>query len=206
MEVTNAGIPALQNDWFVKKVSTKKHSEEEKLIAGSYVHSDLIHHIASWVSPQFARMVSRIVNAHIVQEFKEKLQVSEAEKAALKNELMVEHQKVECADKDLSQWASTHAFTLMRLNEPQLQYPYYVIRCKRAGMRTAIKKVRAKHPHSILVYQQRYVPNTMNLYKKLKDSGKVKTRLCYCLTSIQVSELIDLLGSFYNVPIKPDFK
>ena len=219
MEVPEAGIPAAGNDWLIKKVSTQKHTEDDKLIEGTYVHADLIPHIASWVSPSFARMVSQIVNAHIVQAYKEKLQRSETKNEALKmevdelhlrqekteKELATEHQKVECTDRDLSRWASTHAFTMMRLNEPGLQYPYYIIRCKRSEMKRAIMKVRAKHPHSILVYQQRYIPNAINLYHKLKDSRKVKTRRCYCLPFIEESQLIDLLGSFYSVPIKPNF-
>ena len=61
LEVPSAGIPALQNDWFVKNVSTKKRSEEEKLIAGSYAHPDLIPHIAGWVSPSFQLKANRAV-------------------------------------------------------------------------------------------------------------------------------------------------
>ena len=117
LEVCEAGIPASQNDWLIKNVVTQQHAEEDKVISGSYVHADLIPHIASWVSPQFARMVSRIVNAHIVQVYKEK---SEAEKVILQKALVAEHQKVEYVDKDLSQWVSTHAITMMRLNESGL--------------------------------------------------------------------------------------
>src|SRR3977135_1281067 len=68
--VPEAGIPAMQNDWFNKKVITQKHNDEDKLIEGTYVHQDLIPHIASWVSIKFAMMVSRIVREYIVSQYK----------------------------------------------------------------------------------------------------------------------------------------
>ncbi len=37
-------------------------------IRGTYVHPDLIPHIASWASPKFAIKVSKIVNAYMIRE------------------------------------------------------------------------------------------------------------------------------------------
>jgi hypothetical protein len=42
-------------------------------LRGTYVHQDLVPHIASWISPQFAFKVSRIVNNFIVQEYRDEL-------------------------------------------------------------------------------------------------------------------------------------
>lgn len=39
-------------------------------LKGTYVHPDLIPHIASWVSPEFAYKVSKIVNEHIIKEYR----------------------------------------------------------------------------------------------------------------------------------------
>jgi 3-dehydroquinate dehydratase len=36
---------------------------------GTYVHPELVPHIASWIYPEFAIKVSRIVNEHIVREY-----------------------------------------------------------------------------------------------------------------------------------------
>src|SRR3981189_3307567 len=55
-------------------------------------------------------------------------------------------------------WSSTHAFTMLRLNNPEAKLPYYAVRCKRGDMSGAIKKARAKHPNSIMVYQNTFVP------------------------------------------------
>jgi hypothetical protein len=44
-------------------------------IRGTYAHPDLIPHIASWASPKFAMQVGKIVNAHLVREYKETIRV-----------------------------------------------------------------------------------------------------------------------------------
>ena len=46
-------------------------------IRGTYVHADLIPHIASWASPKFAVKVSKIVNAHLVREYKESIRAKD---------------------------------------------------------------------------------------------------------------------------------
>jgi hypothetical protein len=48
---------------------------------------------------------------------------------------------------------STHAFVMMRLNDPNDERSLYVIEGKRCEMNEAIKKIRTKHPHSIMIYQ-----------------------------------------------------
>ena len=46
---------------------------------GTYAHPDLIPHIASWVSPKFAIMVSKIVNNFLIKEYKEELYQKDVE-------------------------------------------------------------------------------------------------------------------------------
>lgn len=48
-------------------------SDSYGITRGSYVHQDLIPHIASWVSPTFARKVSVIVNNFLAREREEEL-------------------------------------------------------------------------------------------------------------------------------------
>ena len=72
-------------------------------------------------------------------------------------------------------------------------------------MNGSIKKIRAKFPNSILIYQQRFVPNAINLFAKLKATKVIQTKQCYCLPNVSEAKLIDILGSLYSVPIKPDF-
>jgi hypothetical protein len=62
-ELASTGIPV---DDILKVVTGGKCVE----IRGTYAHQDLIPHIASWASFKFAIKVSRIVNEHLVREYK----------------------------------------------------------------------------------------------------------------------------------------
>ena len=82
---SSGGIPP--DDLF--KVTTGGQVLE---IRGTYVHPDLIPHVASWASPKFAIKVSRIVNAHLVREYTESIKQKELVIVYQKNkidELMV---------------------------------------------------------------------------------------------------------------------
>ncbi len=46
-------------------------------LRGTYAHPKLIPHIASWASVKFAIMVSDIVNAHLVRDYKEKIRAKD---------------------------------------------------------------------------------------------------------------------------------
>ncbi len=46
-------------------------------LRGTYAHPKLIPHIASWASVKFAIMVSDIVNAHLVRDYKEKIRTKD---------------------------------------------------------------------------------------------------------------------------------
>jgi hypothetical protein len=50
---------------------------------GTYVHPDLIPHIASWVSPKFAIKVSKIVNDFLIREREEEIRRLTGEKSEL---------------------------------------------------------------------------------------------------------------------------
>ncbi|QRM16127.1 n1r/p28-like protein [Albatrosspox virus] len=58
----------------VKNESKGKHQYE---VAGSYVHQDLIPHIASWISPSFAVKVSKIINCYVSGKYELKLKEKE---------------------------------------------------------------------------------------------------------------------------------
>ncbi|AAR83571.1 transcriptional regulator [Canarypox virus] len=58
----------------VGTISKGKHQYE---VAGSYVHPDLIPHIASWISPLFAVKVSKIINCYVSGKYEFKLKERE---------------------------------------------------------------------------------------------------------------------------------
>jgi hypothetical protein len=57
-----------------KSITTAKLSTEDKLIAGTYCHPDLIPSIAGWISPEFQIKANRVVNEYILREYKRELQ------------------------------------------------------------------------------------------------------------------------------------
>ncbi|QRM15445.1 N1R/p28-like protein [Mudlarkpox virus] len=59
----------------IKNESKGKHRYE---VAGSYVHQDLIPHIASWISPSFAVKVSKIINCYVSRKYEFKLKEKES--------------------------------------------------------------------------------------------------------------------------------
>lgn len=56
-------------------------------VEGTYVHPDLIPHVACWVSAQFGVMVSHIVNDHLVREYREAIRVKDTKIDELQTKL-----------------------------------------------------------------------------------------------------------------------
>ena len=53
-----------------KIVHNLNQTDVERVISGTYCHPLLIPHIACWVSPDFALMVSEVVNGYITMQYK----------------------------------------------------------------------------------------------------------------------------------------
>ena len=273
LNIPEAGIPASQNDWLIRKIITQQHAEQDKLIFGSYAHPDLVPHIASWVSAPFARMVSKITNNFLFGQYKsclaekqaqlneeqalrqhevtrrqhaeewarqEKagreattqiLQITEQQVEIMKRELayadeevrekdrVLEDKNVEMMEKDkalddqnveiarqsaelavaglnllttknelggakckiiksktnLFLWSCTHSFVIMKVNDENARGAYYVIRTRRRTIRAAMKRFTNKHPNATIMFEQRFIPNGVNLYQRLKVQRLIKT-------------------------------
>jgi len=61
----------------------------ENAFRGTYLCQDLIPHVASWVSAEFAIKVSRIVNEYIVSEFKKQLEKKDEHIKSLREDVVV---------------------------------------------------------------------------------------------------------------------
>jgi len=92
-------------------------------------------------------------------------------------------------------WASMHAFTMLKLNSDNSRRPYYAIRCQGRHMGCAIKKLRRKFPAAEVIYQQRKVPNAINLYSRLKNQRVVEHTRNFCTPTCTEKELLYLLNS-----------
>src|SRR5271156_2915334 len=203
------------------------YGKVERIISGTYCHPKLIPHIASWVSVDFAIMVSDIVEHYLVTEYKCKIndlkiqleictEIEQSHKMAKinairqcevaqqsKEEAIQQTQQLEKAVKrkklQLDTWGNSHAFTMVRLNNPNDAYPYYAIRCKRLGMSGAVKKLRVRNPNSILIYQNTKVPNPINLYNRLKACSFLQFKRNYCKSLVGEADLIRKLGDLHAV-------
>src|SRR5271156_4611206 len=199
----------------------------EQLISGTYCHPDLKPHIACWVSSDFAMKTSKIVNGYITHEYKHKLnntqlQLEQKTKSKIEVQEELANQQAQLdmlteleldaelaktkAEEDarkkehrIQTWSSSHAFTMMRLNNANATLPYYAIRRKRINISGAIRKLRVKHPNSIMVYQNSHVPNPVNLYNRLKACDLLYFKGHYCKASVGEAELINKLGELYNI-------
>ncbi|UWX11320.1 CRPV-211 [Crowpox virus] len=63
----------------ILEVGTESKGKHQYEVAGSYVHPDLIPHIASWISPLFAIKVSKIINCYVSGKYEFKLKEREEE-------------------------------------------------------------------------------------------------------------------------------
>jgi len=72
---------------------------QNTLLRGTYVHPDLIPHIASWVSPAFAYKVSKIVNNFLIREKEDEIRKLSGDKCELQEIVKRLDKRVEEADK-----------------------------------------------------------------------------------------------------------
>ena len=59
-------------------------------------------------------------------------------------------------------------FILIKLNDNQCQFTYYVIRCQVAYLKTALNKVKLKHQNCEELLRL-YDPNSINFYNRIKE-------------------------------------
>ena len=109
------------------------------------MHPKLIPHVSCWISPDFALMVSDIINNYFILEYKTKLEAAQRQLNATQQQLDaaqqqadedkakitelnddlvdIDTQRIKLAEdaghrkKDRQLWASSHAFTFLHLNE-----------------------------------------------------------------------------------------
>uniref|UniRef100_A0AAT9UQH0 KilA N domain protein n=1 Tax=Apapanepox virus TaxID=3049969 RepID=A0AAT9UQH0_9POXV len=77
--VWNIKSPGSDLSRVILEVGTESKGKHQYEVAGSYVHPDLIPHIASWISPLFAIKVSKIINCYVSGKYEFKLKEREEE-------------------------------------------------------------------------------------------------------------------------------
>jgi hypothetical protein len=114
----------------------------------------------------------------------------------IKQEVMENLQDAVCEKiRERQVWSSTHAFTLLKLHDEKARHPFYIIRCQGRRMSGAISKLRRKFTSAEVVYQQRKVPNAINLYSRLKEQKLVEHTHNFCSPTCSQQQLLYHLNS-----------
>ena len=100
-------------------------------------------------------------------------------------------------------WSSTHSFILLKLHSEKTEHGFYAIRCQGKRVGGAIKKLRTKFPSAEVIYQQRKVPNSVNLYTRIKEQKAVCHKHNYCTPTGTQQELVYLLNSLCGTTYPP---
>ena len=103
-------------------------------------------------------------------------------------------------------WGKSHSFRMLRIMEPSDKYKralYHVIRCKTVGMDNATKKIKSAFPKATIVFDKDGVPNSVNMYDRLKATGIVKYKNNKCSSRVSEDKLIQILNQLYNI-VKPE--
>jgi hypothetical protein len=59
----------------LKFVQAGNYRQYGSLITGTFIHALLVHHVASWISAEFALKVNRIVNNFLIAEYQAKMPI-----------------------------------------------------------------------------------------------------------------------------------
>jgi Protein of unknown function (DUF3627) len=87
-----------------------------------------------------------------------------------------ELKKVKCVNKKNQElWASTHACTIMKINDGESKCAYYVINRVRRDMDRAVQRFMKKYPKATIFYQQMHIPSTVEIFNRLKLNKAVTT-------------------------------
>jgi len=133
----------------------------ENTLRGTYLHQDLIPHIASWVSAEFAIKVSRIVNEYVVSEYKKQL-----EKKDKIIENVSDRAVVKAEDK-----RKKHNFHLIRFDGCEVPR-YKIIRGQPCNFPRQYRKI--KNTQHTILQQFEDVPNSVNYGNRLKERLGIK--------------------------------
>ena len=137
-------------------------------VSGTYVHPDLIPHIASWCSAKFAIQVSKIVNEFAINEFKSQISVMEGRITEKSIEYVVPPQ-----DQN-----KKHVFYITK--ESDTIYKMHRIQLKKY-----------KPQENIIVLIQS--PNSINLGVRLRERIKMRYNIFTLQNGMSEDQLINLV-------------
>ena len=140
---------------------------------------------------QLALEDARYENAHLLDEVNVNMDMIQMKQEAVG----LLEDKVIDKIREKQIWASSHAFTLLKLHDENARHPFYIIRCQGRRMSGTINKLRRKFVSAEVVYQQRKVLKAINLYSRLKEQKLVKHTHNFCSPLCTEHQLLYHLNS-----------
>ena len=183
-------VSKIVNNYLIQEYKTKLLEAEQKLQTMQQVAVETEQHL------QVAQQVVAEKENHIT-ELREDLIVTDTQRIHAETE-------VNSRKAILEMWASTHAFTMLRLDDPAAKMPYYAIRCKRQKMSPAINKLRKRFLKVKVIYQHRRVPNSINLYGRLRANEQVVSYHNFCDPAGDEADLISNLSELLHSDYPPE--
>ena len=166
-------------------------------VSGIYIHRLLAPHLACWISAKHAVNVGTILNNLMVREWSDQvhfMNVTQEQTTQYYESLIDDWRRVvsekdeviEVKEKELVEvrkqqrpdWSSTNTFALVRTNSENC-LPYYGIAGQRRQFNASLKRLRRKHPHAEVVFQQKAVSKDIHIVTQLRKDKVIKTKHNY---------------------------
>jgi hypothetical protein len=147
----------------------------ENTVKGSYVHPNLIPHIASWISASFAIKVSKIIIEYAISQFQQQL---------------TEKDEIITQSNDIIETKSENYVPLLR-NEKDPIFVVNRIAEKTINFRCIQKRSYKRHTNEILYLE---TPNAKNILNRLKERIPFKYFTLILSDTFTEQQLIDIIN------------
>src|SRR5271163_1535005 len=145
---------------------------------GIYIHPYLLPHLMIWLKKQFALFASKALNQYLCNSYMDSFDMLRRN-ASTKVDVETHTPHTKQRRVDVVQQKTTHCIAILQLNDDAAEFPYYMIRCKGRALKPSIRKIQKRHCAACLIYVQKHVSNTKNLFDALKQTETFKNKLNY---------------------------
>lgn len=188
-------------------ISYGGRNTEDNLISGTYFHSDIMFHIASWISPLFASKVTKIVSSFSTYDFERRyvrdMEVLQDKFNQVFTELKQENRKLKlCAAPYTKKPSLRNCLVIIKKNTSARRYPYYVIRTQKRNLKKAMRVVVKKYPGYKIIFKKYRDPNSVKLFRLMVQELPIVSRYNSFNTSLSEDQLTDEIQELYDSLLK----
>ncbi|CAL1270520.1 unnamed protein product [Larinioides sclopetarius] len=195
---------------------------DQIFISGTYLPKEFIQSLATWISNDFYDKVRVSYNdiyssilAHFLAKFhnnykdnierlREEIRNNESEM----EELRLQNEKYKKLEEDIAfktvDKKKHHAFALIRTNDNNSDYSFYVVRKQKLNYNTGMKSLKRKFPEMETILEFEYNPNSINFFNRIKeqvDDIDVKYNKVRLLNGYTEEEFINKVREIANVTV-----